>query len=110
MSNRPDYNYPLFNKIAQELRSRHHEVCNPAELDQEEPGMLTWEEYLRRDIKVMLDYDVIVLLPEWETSRGARFEVNVGDVLQMYIFELDVETFDFKPTKYGNQNLTAVPV
>lgn len=109
MSGRPDYNFPLFNKIAEELRQRHHEVLNPAELDPEiVPGTWTWEQYLKRDIVAMMEYNTLVLLPEWESSRGARVELNLADVLMYHVFEIDVETMELKATAYGNQDATVL--
>ncbi len=109
MTGRPDYNFPLFNKIAEELRQRHHEVLNPAELHPDVvPGTWKWTEYLKSDIKAMMDYDTLVLLPEWDTSRGARVELNLADVLEYHVFEVDPETFELKPTEFGNQDMTVL--
>lgn len=113
MTGRPNFNYDTFNEVAEELRQRFHQVINPAEIEFPDPGLNknsteTWAHYLSHAIRVMLDCSIIVLLPEWETSRGAVVEVNLADVLNYHVFELDMDTYQFKPTKYGNQDYTKV--
>lgn len=113
MTGKPDFNYPLFNSVAEELRQRFHQVINPAELKVPDPGLdknptEMWAYYLSHAIKVMLECSVIVLLPEWESSRGAVVEVNLADVLNYHVFELDMDTYEFKPTQFGNQDYTKV--
>ena len=104
MSNHPQFNIPAFDALAQKLRGvvegagpdRAFTVVSPAELDGETargillrsttgspsdypPGM-TWGDFLSRDVKLISDggIDAIVVLPGWETSRGARLETFVG--------------------------------
>lgn len=109
MSSKPDYNYPLFKEAAEELRQRHHKVLNPAELHEGTvPGSQRWEWYIRQDLTEMLNYNVIALLPDWESSNGARLEVTVAHMLGMHVFEIDVKTWELVPTHYGNQDHTGL--
>lgn len=79
MSNLPDRNFPAFNAAARKLRSRNHEVLNPAELECD--GM-TWEQCLRRDIALFLpECDGLAVLDGWELSRGASLEVYVAQAV-----------------------------
>jgi len=101
MSGIPQFNYPLFQKVAETLRERGQTVINPAEMDDPavrevsmvsedgnfgEDGKVaghTWGDFLSRDVKIVADLaDEVCLLPDWETSRGARTEafiaLNVG--------------------------------
>ena len=79
MTGYPDLNRAAFNAKAAELRAQGHEVVNPAEMP-EIPGG-TWADYMRADLKVMLDCEAIYLLPGWRKSRGARVEHFVARVL-----------------------------
>lgn len=95
MTGLPDHNYPMFYKVSDALRNMGHEVLNPAELDESVvPGSQPWEWYLRRDLKAMLDYDVLVMLPGWQNSKGATLERYVASILKMPIYIVDVNTFD----------------
>lgn len=97
MSFRPSFNFPLFDRVTAKLREMGFSVISPAELDAPEiraaamaspdgePGKYTqmanqtWADFLSRDVKLIADsVGGIVLLPEWETSRGARLEAFVG--------------------------------
>lgn len=94
MTGVPQFNYPLFDKVSAQLRAMGLEIVSPAELDDPETrkqalaspdgklqdGRLngqTWGDMLARDIKLIADggIDGIVVLPDWEFSRGARMEV-----------------------------------
>lgn len=74
MTGMPDFNYPAFNAAAAQLRAAGYEVVNPAELDANDTGPMTWEQYMRRDIKALMDCDGLALLPGWRNSRGALLE------------------------------------
>ncbi len=72
MTGLPDLNFPAFYQAAAELRAQGHDVVNPAEFG-EEPGK-TWSDYMRKDIKSLMDCDTIHMLPGWRGSEGARVE------------------------------------
>lgn len=103
MSGVPQFNIPLFDKVAANLREKDVKVVSPAELDSEamrefslksETGNMaelteqlvaaghpreTWGDVLARDVKLIHDeIGAFVLLPGWQKSRGARLEVFVG--------------------------------
>lgn len=81
MTGLPEYNYPLFRRVAAELRARGHRVYNPAEF----PHKGAPEEFpIRRAFAayssfICLEADTIVLLPGWEKSRGATAERALAD-------------------------------
>lgn len=83
MSGLPDFNAPTFNSAATALRAAGFAVVNPAELDAQDEGEKTWEEYLRRDIAHLVTCDAIALLPGWKKSRGAKLEKYIADALGM---------------------------
>lgn len=85
MTGLPDYNRPAFNAAAAKLRALGYEVVSPAE----QPERPTWEEYMRHDIRLMMDCRSIVLLPGWESSKGARTEFSIAESLRFYIARLE---------------------
>lgn len=82
MTGMPDWNYPAFNAKASELRAMGLEVVNPAE--DKEPD-LEWSDYLRIDIRLLMDCDGIYMLPGWSESRGARLEHHVARELGFFV-------------------------
>lgn len=96
MTGIPQMNFPAFDAAAKDLRARGYDVVSPAELDDPEdrtaalasedgdinkmgPGR-SWGFFLARDVKIIADegIEVIVCLPGWEKSRGARLETFVA--------------------------------
>ncbi len=104
MSNKPYFNYPLFDSVSKALREQGYDITSPAEMDdtatreeameneggipgQHESGE-TWGDFLARDVKMIADeLEGIVLLPDWQTSKGARLEVFVALNLGYPIYE-----------------------
>lgn len=107
MTGIPQFNFPLFFAVADALRADGWTIISPAETDPEEVrqaalaspdgkldaagkvGTETWGDCLARDVKQLADgipqddnsmlrIDGIALLPNWETSRGARLEAFTG--------------------------------
>ena len=79
MTGLPDFNYPAFRKAAQQLRAAGYGVRNPTEVAVPKGFTPSWEWYMRRTLKMMLDADGIAVLPGWRKSRGASIEVDTGD-------------------------------
>jgi hypothetical protein len=92
MTGMPEFNFPAFHKAAASLRASGHEVVNPAELDAADAGKpMTWEMYLRRDIRALMECTGIALLPGWEKSKGAKLEKHIADQLGMSVIFLTQE-------------------
>jgi len=85
MSGYPDLNFPSFHEAAAKLRALGHEVVNPAELG--EHADWQWADYLKRDLKVLLDCDAVYALAGWRDSKGASIECDVAIRLGMLVFE-----------------------
>ncbi len=83
MSGVKDHNFPAFNALASKLRSSGWRVVNPAEL----VGGATWVEFMRRDIRYLMDCDMVIVLPGWQKSRGALMEVAIATILKMPIVD-----------------------
>ena len=107
MTGLPENNYPAFHEAARTLRAKGHKVVNPAEIHPH--GWLrrllhrvlrvlrlvrgkqlapTWADYMRADLRALLDCEAIALLPGWDRSRGARCEVSIADDLGMRRVEI----------------------
>lgn len=77
MTGLPDYNYPLFNQVAAELRAEGYAVCNPAEFFGGK-GDQTREAYMRESVRCLAACDYVVTLPDWDKSTGALLEVEIA--------------------------------
>lgn len=93
-------NFPAFDSAAKVLRDMGMEVVSPAELNDpvdralalaDEPATKTWGDFLARDVKLIADTGVkgIVLLDNWQKSRGARLEATVGLLCDLVFFDYD---------------------
>ena len=86
MSGYPDFNIPAFNDAAAKLRAKGLQVISPPEIDGSTDK--TWDQYLRQDLKALLDCHHIVLMPGWQESRGAKLEHAVAVGLGMRVWRL----------------------
>lgn len=77
MTGLPEYNYPLFNRVADELRAGGFTVCNPAEFFGG-LGDRTREEYMRESVRCLVACDYVVTLPDWDRSDGAILEIEIA--------------------------------
>lgn len=76
MTGIPEYNAPAFNALATWYRAMGYEVVNPAEVKL--PDGATWHDFMRADLKLMLDCTGIHMLPGWENSKGAVIEHDLA--------------------------------
>lgn len=83
MTGLPELNFPAFHAAAKMLREQGHQVRNPAEVG-EEPG-LQWEDYMRKDLRLLCDCTAIYLLPGWEKSKGAHLELHIAHRLGLEV-------------------------
>lgn len=105
MTGYPQFNIPLFRTAAGYLRAVGYNIVSPVELDSptvrdaalsSTDGALdaagkvageSWGEILARDVRVVADeVDGIIVLPEWNRSRGARLEVFVALLCSKQIY------------------------
>lgn len=87
MTGYPEWNYPAFESACQRLRAFGYEVVSPHEVNPADLPPQTWGWYMRRDIVALMDCDLIVVLPGWETSTGAGIETGLGIALGMRVVE-----------------------
>jgi hypothetical protein len=89
----PEFNFPLFDRVAADLRTIGISIISPAEMDRangfDEKGLTGHEvltdeqrqQFARNDINALLQVKAIVLLPGWENSTGAVNESKVASWL-----------------------------
>jgi hypothetical protein len=75
-----DFNRPAFAAEAAKLRAMGVEVINPAEHGEDDPTM-QWSDYLRKDIRLLMDCNAIHMLPGWTKSKGAMLEYHIATKL-----------------------------
>jgi hypothetical protein len=111
----PEFNFPMFNRVAAALRALGHEVFNPAERDIERHGghdiskgnhtgdlMLaaathgfSLRDALADDMEfICRKADAIVLLPGWRNSKGALAEASTADALGLKKYEVSPDHLD----------------
>ena len=92
----PLFNFPAFTAAAEKLRGWGYEVWSPHERDIKEDGFdpvkdkpRLIKEYMEHDLAAICRCDAVVLLPGWETSRGASLEVHVARQIGLTIYALE---------------------
>ena len=88
MTGYPEFNYPAFEEATARLRAAGHEVISPHEVNPPDDTDHPWEWFMRRDIVALMEAEAVVVLPGWESSRGAALETNIAGALGMLIFAL----------------------
>jgi hypothetical protein len=74
MTGIPEHNAPAFQKAANELQAAGLIPILPVPF----VAGRSYEEYLRDDLKLLLDCDGIYMLPGWQESKGAKIEHMVA--------------------------------
>jgi hypothetical protein len=81
----PDFNYPLFAKVAETLRRDPAlNVLNPAENFAGDQS-LDFADYMRQDLTQLMSADVVMMLPGWQDSEGARLEYQVAKAVAKHV-------------------------
>jgi hypothetical protein len=89
-----------FNAAYDYLRQNGYEPISP--LDTQRSEDKTWVEYMKLDIKQLLDCDVILMLPGWEDSAGARLENIIAESLEMGVIKIHPATLNYF-IKHGHE-------
>ena len=66
-----------------------YEVVDPSEVKLDDDA--SWADYMRADLKLLLDCDFIYMLEGWEDSKGARIERELAENLGIEEIDLDQE-------------------
>ena len=87
MTGLEDFNYPAFRHAAKLLRDKGFKVFDPSELfdgDSSKPRA----DFMREDIRALLDCEIVALLPGWQHSLGAKLEIEVASQCDIPIKEI----------------------
>lgn len=76
-----------FNSAELYLTGLGYDVVNPVAYDTIPNG--TWKDYMRRDLKLLLDCDYIYLLDNWTESTGAKVEYSLARDIGIEWLRLD---------------------
>ena len=97
MRNFPLFNFPAFDKAAAELREQGHDVFSPADHERDngfdESKPLEENSYTLRDAMladltyIITQAQAVVVLPDWESSRGAVAEVHTAFCIGVPVYE-----------------------
>lgn len=66
-----------------------YEAVDPSDVQLDDEA--TWSDYMRADLKLLLDCDYICMLEGWEDSKGARIERELAENLGIEEIDLDQE-------------------
>lgn len=66
-----------------------YEAVDPSEVKLDDDA--TWADYMRADLKLLLDCDYIYMLEGWEDSKGARLERELAENLGIEEIDVDQE-------------------
>lgn len=85
MTGLPGKNYDAFHNAAGQLREEGWKVVSPAELNPypEEAG--EWVDFMRNDIKALVDCHAIYMLPGWSKSKGSSLEHTIARSLGLRV-------------------------
>lgn len=92
----PDYKRK-FRQRADFLTKAGYEVVNPVAISEhldlvKGKDNVSYEDYMKADIKALLDCDAISTLPGWEKSKGAKLEQHIAAVLKLGYVDVKVSS------------------
>lgn len=87
-----DFNFPAFANAAAAWREAGFDVRSPHEAFGGDKTR-AYAEYIREDVRMMLDCTAIAMLPGWEASRGARMELHLAQMMGFDVYR----AADFTP-------------
>jgi len=98
MTGYDDFNFPAFDKVAKEWDERGYAVLNPASSFMRRQD-LSYEQYMRSAVMLLIQASAIVLLPGWQKSNGACMEALMAARLGLFFYRADtgkgIETPEF---------------
>jgi len=71
----------LFAQAEKEVLAMGFTPVNPMGLDHKHD--LTWQSFMRQDVKALCDCDGIYMLSNWRESNGAKIELAVANHLEL---------------------------
>lgn len=75
----------IFCEAETELVNKGFIVFNPMTIEHNHDK--SWSNYMKTDIKALMECDAIYMLPNWNTSKGAKIERQLAIDLGMKVYE-----------------------
>lgn len=89
IGNDPNYQWK-FELAGAEVIALGHEPVLPTEIH--DGCCVSWEDYMRHDLKALLDCDGVYALRDWKRSKGATIEIQLALRLRKtVIYQSDVD-------------------
>jgi len=73
----------LFEEAEKEIIELGYEPVNPMKLNHQHD--LSWESYMKQDIKALCDCEIIYLLRNYSDSKGALLELAIATELKIKV-------------------------
>lgn len=86
MTGLPDFNFPAFDKKAEELRTMGFNVLNPADIGRKYGTNKSTAFYRRKNLEMLLQADILFVFGDMSGSKGVEFEVMVAKELNLPIW------------------------
>lgn len=84
------------------VRACEVEDCGNGDTKPNGEYLHSWSCYLRYDIKAMLDCDTIAMLPGWQKSRGAAFELYVAESCGLNVIQISEDYTSWRERKHDH--------
>lgn len=87
ITNNPDYEVQ-FLLTKEKLSSEYNAIINPVEISYEVNKKINspnYYDYMRADIKELIECDAIYMMKGWKSSNGAKLEHEIAKVLNLKI-------------------------
>jgi len=95
----PELNKPAFMKAENELRSLGYNPINPFNVSVVSKHKY-WHDYMREDIKALMDVDCVLAIDGWGNSNGAVEEIRICNNIGIPVYTSIKELLD----KTGGKN------
>ena len=92
----PEYNFQAFHDADKDLTAKGWKVINPAQIDidegfdpktpQDKLSKKDLEDFIVRDIHLVLSADAMAVLPDWEKSRGVAVGFAIANYIDMLVY------------------------
>ncbi len=101
----PEEIFKNFNSVEQVLVENNNGVMNPAiTWHLLSPSKFNADEYLNISYAMMDVCDIVVVLPDWKTSSGAKKELSYANCIELDIYFLDedgnLEKVNYEDIRY----------
>lgn len=113
----PDLNFAAFHDAADRFRRAGWTVKNPVEIGRAafgpDAGCASPADFLRADVREVLDCDAMAVLPNWHLSTGAKAEAAVAVALGQKFFDAvtmqEIETPELIEIRGGYSKPVVLP-